>query len=264
MNKLENLLAGLVSTVILLNACYPVETDFRRSANFSRTNKISEIEWPELKLENRLKIDSGEISEEVKWKAGVITIPHYRLGAVQIGKEKSLLINGTGFILGDKYFTPYHVADDSIVNGVVGNLFVSGCPLEFAGGSVKHDVAVFQVPKELEELTNDYFFQSNSKIYIGQQIVIYGNPLSYFFEHSEGKFERGVVTDLNYGIARGDSISFGYIWFRGKVDFGDSGSPVFDARTGDVLGMVTNKHYDGTGGYFAPISWCEEFVLKKQ
>ena len=256
--KLENLLGWLVSSAVLLNACLPAENDFYRREVFNRRPRI---EWPKECIKNVFEINNEEIPENIKWKAGVITIPHYLVSKSLIGEEKSLVKNGTGFVLGDKYFTPYHVADDVLSEGVFGNLFVSGCPLEFIGGSAKHDIAVFRVPKELEEITNDYFFQPNTEIYLGQQIVIYRNPLSYFFEHSEGKFERGVISNLNYGISRKNAMSFGYVGFKGKADFGDSGSPVFDAKTGDVLGMVTNKVRDGTGGYFAPVSWFGEFVL---
>lgn len=217
------------------------------------------ILWPESAL------IYGEEIKGLEEKAGEITLPCYVVH--RDGDSEKLVGLGNGFVIGDKYITAKHVRDAAIK--VYGSeLYVNGIKLELIGESEEEDVVVLRLPKSLDNIMNDYSINFSSAIYSGQRIAFYGSPSGYFFSNSEGLLERGVVRIPNYSFSReGDSIQRrDFVFFDGTLVIGgDSGSPVFDANTGDVIGIVTDGNRNDNGlpvkyGIFTRIANCERFM----
>ncbi len=206
---------------------------------------------------------SEMVSNNIFEKAREITIPNYRVHPIAIDGEERLEENGNGFVLGDKYFTAYHVYRQVFADRNK-RLVVNGRVLNCLGFDTFSDVAVFQLPKELEDHMNDYEFDPNVRIYVGQRVLIYGNPNGYFFTHSEGFFKEGVVRKLN----KLSICNRGFVDYNAFTIGGDSGSPVLDAETGDVLGAVVGVYEEKKGtfmgdiGAFVPISRFSKFISK--
>ncbi len=203
----------------------------------------------------RLLAEETRIEEPIE-KARRILLAHYRKDV-----NGNLLWNGNGFVLGDKYLTAYHLLDNLETGIKVKNPFVYSMALEEIAVSAREDTALFQIPHELGRVRNDYALDKNVLIYKGQEIFLY----NFGLEYSAGeRILKGRITDVSCAIPNDYLNTFvsGYVCFEGAIELGDSGSPVFDAKTGDVLGVVTNKQKDNSGyGYFEPI-WKFSWLLE--
>lgn len=170
--------------------------------------------------------------------------------------------NGSGFILGDKYITAHHVYDEACRHSDIKNLFLEGIELENLVGSARHDISVFKIPDELSELRNKYEIPEMPYLREGQTALIY-SP----FNHKAFRLQR--IRNVNglRPMSEFEDVIEGYVNFEGSVFFGDSGSPVLDYTTGDVLGIVTHgfgmnvQHRSSSIGGFSPI-WKVNKLLR--
>ena len=216
------------------------------------------------KTEEFVEVDGVRVRRHVFEKAMEITIPNYAPKSIVIigedgEKNEELNRNVNGFVLGDKYFTAEHVYTNASRVGD-GRLVVNGRVLDLIGADEDRDVAVFQLPKELEDHMNDYEFNPDVRIYQGQEVIVYGSPGYYFFENRKGLFRNGRVIFPNYFFNKKDLN--GLVYFESSVRIGDSGSPVLDAMTGDVLGTLVKVDEDLNIGFFTPIRNYAKFIPK--
>jgi len=197
--------------------------------------------------------DGKEAVEEKDFaleKARRISAPNYRMT-----DDGTLIFNSNGFILGDRYYTVYHGIHNLTTGKQLRNPIIYGKPSEIIAASARNDVALFGIPEELKRYYNDCDFNRNFNIDKNQEILIYGIHPEWLSTAGE-RILRGIITDVSCSVFNHYlkcNVS-GYACFEGNVDFGDSGSVVLDAKSGEPLGIVTNKERDNSGyGYFAPM-----------
>lgn len=164
---------------------------------------------------------------------------------------------GTGFVMGDKYYTMDHVVskyEKILINGALSLMvpiekekeitFIDGIPLEEIVNDKNADVAVFRLPKGLCVKYCNNLAYSTEPLEIGQQVYFIGNP------SNTGKvFRMARIGRLNVPKEMKGEYDGG-IGLDTYAIMGDSGSPVFNMK-GKVIGAI--QAVAGTMGYFKPI-----------
>ena len=171
--------------------------------------------------------------------------------------------NGTGFVMGDKYYTVDHVVskyEKMLVSGALTLVVpverekeitsIDDIPLEEIVNDKNADVAVFRLPKELcAKYCNDLAY-STEPLEIGQQVYFIGNP------NNTGKvFRMARIGRLESERMKGEYA--GAIGLDTYIIPGDSGSPVFNMQ-GKIIGAI--QAFSGGMGYFKPIKQFIEAV----
>lgn len=164
---------------------------------------------------------------------------------------------GTGFVMGDKYYTADHVVSqyEKIFITPIMQVavpiqkeneitFIDGIPLEEIVNSRDTDVAIFRLPKELCAKYCNQSTYSLEPLEIGQQVYFIGNP------KNTGKvFRMARIGRLDAPKQMNGEYS-GAIGLDTYTIFGDSGSPVFNMK-GEVIGVI--QALVAGMGYFKPI-----------
>jgi hypothetical protein len=191
----------------------------------------------------------------------ILTITEFPDGTVEYYK-------GSGFVVGHRFYTVNHNLGSSGTNGVTRKAtYVDGVPVTVSFRNSEHDIAVFELPLEACRLyCNDFSFSEN--------VVAEPDKKIYWLRKFEDDFVMKEGRVLNHAwIGRltdldDDAISTcrGNLIVEVDTPFipGSSGSPVIDAVSGQILGIIQGNFDDGDTrtGYFKPIS-CVENLLRQ-
>ena len=187
------------------------------------------------------------------------TRTHYKEGK----NIDSIYTNGTGFVVGCKYYTVDHVVSQYNIQiespfGIIyktferlkEDTFVENEKLEEIVNNKNNDVAIFSLTTNLcKKYKNDIKFSYD--IQLGQEVYYIGNPNLTGKTLRHSRISRLSPPD-NVSIEYKDSIGLDTYVIKG-----DSGSPVFNIN-GEVIGVI--QSFYGGIGYFKPIKQFIEAV----
>lgn len=164
-------------------------------------------------------------------------------------KDKKKVGSGTGFILDGYLVTNNHVIqtpkdihfllrfyDSDPLNLSSGILFKNSDFMSFLKtGSEEdaYDFAVFEIPKLSERNLNHLKIGDPSKMRRGDDILFLGYPL----EHNNLVAHRGMISSFYKSGASETEM----IQIDGSVNQSNSGGPLLDPSTGDVIGIISRK-----------------------
>lgn len=166
-------------------------------------------------------------------------------------KDKKKVGSGTGFMLDRYLVTNYHVVDmpddigfllrfhDSNPHNLEGLLyrykdFFSFCKT----GSDKnsYDFAVFDIPKLRERNLFQLSFGDPSSKRLGDDVIFLGYPL----DHNNLVIHKGIISSFYESGSSKTQV----IQIDASVNNSNSGGPLIDPETAEVIGIITRK---GTG-----------------
>ena len=164
-------------------------------------------------------------------------------------KDKKKVGSGTGFLLDGYLVTNNHVIqtpidthfllrfyDSNPSNLSDGLLFKNSDFMSFLKtGSEEnaYDFAVFEVPKLKEKQINHLTLGDPNKMRQGDEIVFFGYPL----EHNNLVVHKGIISSL----FKSGSVDTEMIQIDASVNQSNSGGPLLDPSTGEVIGIISRK-----------------------
>jgi hypothetical protein len=184
----------------------------------------------------------------------ITTITEFRNG-------KREFLRGNGFVVGRRYFTVHHNLGPAASSApATMQTYLDGVPISPSYASAETDVAVFDLPADLcEQHCNDLSFGEMPELERDRRI--------YWVRTIDGTvaFDEGRVRHIalmgNAPLAPdagGVQACRGNLIVEVDTPFvtGSSGAPVWDARTGRIIGIIQgNLERQGVrSGYFKPIS----------
>jgi len=192
-------------------------------------------------------IASSQSSREIAEK----TLPSVVLIIMQDTKGKAISL-GSGFLIEEGIVaTNYHVIKKG-AKGIV-KLFSKDAKYDIEGmigSDSKMDLALLSI-KNIKG--HSLSIGDSSKIKIGDEIYVAGNPLGL-----EGTFSQGMISGIR-------KIDKDYLFqITAPISPGSSGGPVLDRR-GDVIGGAVGTVKDGQNLNFAiPSSYLATLLLQKK
>jgi S1-C subfamily serine protease len=135
--------------------------------------------------------------------------------------------------------TAAHVLDDR----TTATVFLPGLPRGTAGRLVledlHHDLALLSI-KHVDAPA----FALASDVRRGERVGVVGFPKSSWIADSET-----VAPKLNEGLVSCVDLIAGTVEYDALTDNGDSGGPIFDLATGELVGIVHGESKDVPGTY---------------
>lgn len=188
-------------------------------------------------------------------------------------------ITGTGVVVGDKYLTVDHVVSQyekvtyfSLTPSRVAytdrqerTYLVNAdqkIPLQEIVSDRSLDIAVFQIPEEYCDQVCNGLDESDlytGDIPLGTDVMFIGYPAKIGFYYRESKFAGVVQRGSKYN---GREIPVDAIAIYPSLVTGDSGSGLFDKKTGRLMGI--NYYNIQTLGLVKPISVYEPYLRDGQ
>ncbi len=169
--------------------------------------------------------------------------------------------HGKGFIIGNRLFTVYHtLAPRTNTTPSTQAIYVAGVRMTPVYTHIAHDIAIFELPKALCEPDCNALAPS-------QLPSLEPNRQVYWVQETGG--ERRVKEGRVQHVAwlseappapnpRGEARCQRNLIVEVDTPFrpGTSGSPVFDAATGVIIGMIQGSFARASGdtGYFKPLT----------
>lgn len=182
----------------------------------------------------------------------ITTVTEYADGSVEYN-------NGNGFVVGDRFFTVNHnLAPAGNVHTLRRTSFVNGVAIRAVYESAKHDLAEFRLPAELcREHCNALSLNERPTLEHGQEV--------FWLRKFDGEvvLKTGRVLDYAWiGDTPKSARSIGACEGRMVVQVdtpflpGSSGSPVIDAKSGQIVGIIQGSFRSDNGetGFFKPLS----------
>jgi S1-C subfamily serine protease len=144
--------------------------------------------------------------------------------------------NGTGLIIDDKgtVLTCEHVVrpegrDADSIKVVKGDTVYDA---KIAKINSSYDIAILHV----DSLTGNVDFAKYDEVHVGEDCLIVGYPLC--LPHQS--VSKGIISAK--GKRLGTQFPFDLFEIDARINYGNSGGPVFQASTGRVIGIVTAKY----------------------
>ncbi len=190
----------------------------------------------------------GPTSDLVDLVRPITTEVRFADGAVQRNR-------GSGFVIGDRYYTAYHNLQALPGLIVEHRILLGGEIVEPLAVDVGHDLAVFVLPASLcAAWCNDLVPETAD---FRLDTVMWLESAS-----SNPRWERARVRNVAFKgppEATRQDVCDANLIIEIETPFipGDSGGPVFDPDTGTVVGLIQGSFEDQEGhstGYFKPVS----------
>lgn len=170
------------------------------------------------------------------------------------GKNDDYTMTGSGFLYNDKgdIITNAHVIKDAdIIYVRTANAHVY--PAAVVGMSEETDIAVIRVP----QLVQESFLSVERDLIpeIGDEIIALGSPHGF-----QNTVTLGIIsgTERNFSV---DEFDYNNVYqISAQITHGNSGGPLIDRTTGNVIGVNSVGTEDGTIGFSIPISEVLEQV----
>jgi hypothetical protein len=174
---------------------------------------------------------------------------------------------GTGFIVGSRYFTVHHnLTPISSSPSWKKITYLDGIPFTPSYVDIEQDVAIFDIPDDMcEKYCNEYLLNKVPTFEPGQKII--------WLRKSNGDLALREGKILNYAYIGDVPGPLGSHEMENcdanlivEVDTpflqGSSGSPVLDAITGQIIGIIQGSLEGGGGrsGFFKPINCVTRLV----
>lgn len=170
------------------------------------------------------------------------------------GKNDDYTMSGSGFLYNDKgdIITNAHVIKDADVIYVrTANAHIY--PAAVVGMSEETDIAVIRVPQLVQE---SFLSVERASIpEIGDEIIALGSPHGF-----QNTVTLGIIsgTERNFSV---DGFDYNNVYqISAQITHGNSGGPLIDRTTGNVIGINSVGTEDGTIGFSIPISEVLEQV----
>jgi S1-C subfamily serine protease len=163
---------------------------------------------------------------------------------------------GNGFVIGHRFYTAYHNIQSPAGNIVHQHTEIGGFRVQPLAVDAEHDLAVFELPPDLcRSWCNGRQFASS----VAAQQVTWLQPVDGDREISVWRY--GNVSNLAFK-SQGEDESLAECERNVVVEVdepfypGSSGGPVFDARSGAIVGLIQGsfEREDGEStGYYKPV-----------
>lgn len=164
------------------------------------------------------------------------------------GKNDDFTMTGSGFLYNDKgdIVTNAHVIKDADVIYVrTANAHIY--PAAIVGMSDETDIAVIRVPQLVQQ---SYLSVERELVpEIGDEIIALGSPHGF-----QNTVTLGIIsgTERNFTV---DEFDYNNVYqISAQITHGNSGGPLIDRTTGNVIGINSVGTEDGTIGFSIPIS----------
>lgn len=164
------------------------------------------------------------------------------------GKNDDFTSTGSGFLYNDKgdIVTNAHVIKEADVIYVrTANAHVY--PAAIVGISEDIDIAVIRVPQLMQQSYLSVEREQTSEI--GDEIIALGSPHGF-----QNTVTLGIIsgTERNFSV---DGFDYSNVFqISAQISHGNSGGPLIDRTTGNVIGINSVGTEDGTIGFSIPIS----------
>lgn len=198
------------------------------------------------------KVESNKKSLDLK-----SIIHETEKNVVQIeGQSEKSTITGSGFLYNNKgdIITNAHVVNDAQAI-YVKTANARTYPAAVIGVGKELDVAVVRVPQLAGQ--NPLAIAENADAEIGDEVIALGSP------HG---FQNTVTLGIISGMARNFSVDgFAYnnvYQISAQITHGNSGGPLVNRKTGEVIGINSVGTEDGTIGFSIPINQVMDQVTK--
>ncbi|WP_164669213.1 S1C family serine protease [Virgibacillus doumboii] len=174
---------------------------------------------------------------------------------IEAQKENSTL-TGSGFLYNSKgdIITNAHVVKDADVIYVrTANARVY--PAAIIGMGKNTDVAVIRVPELAGQ--NSLTLETDSETKIGDEVIALGSPHGF-----QNTVTLGIIsgTERNFSV---DGFDYENVYqISAQITHGNSGGPLINRGTGNVIGINSVGTEDGTIGFSIPISEVYEKVTQ--
>lgn len=208
-------------------------------------DKLKELEEYVSKSKNVREMNLADIVKEVQ--SGVVHIIHATKNAETSELERAA--SGTGFIVKGRLVTNYHVIHQCPENSVVvirtydSPAKLSDClklnhddlvKRTITASDEQHcDYVVLDIPELKEKDLYNFSLASYKSKQVGDSILFLGYP----FEHLNLVCHAGIISS----IYKSNNSIIDTIQVDASVNPSNSGGPLIDPETGNVIGIITRK-----------------------